>query len=165
VILLTVGTEKFSFHRLVEAFDELAAGPLSAHECFAQIGPSKFVPRHCTHEPFISFDRMRELVSTSELVITHAGAGSTLLCFDLGVRPIAVPRLGTHGEHVDDHQLLFAERMAEADLLDCVTDLAELGPTIERRLAGGAAGRTIQRDTSLVGALDELVRTREGTAR
>ena len=165
MILLTVGTEKFSFHRLVEAFDGLAAGSLAGRECFAQIGSSTSEPRHCGSETLVPFERMRELVRGAELVISHAGAGSTLLCLELGVRPILVPRLAAHGEHVDDHQRLFAERLADEGLVDCVTDLAQLDAVVQRRLERGDAGRAIERDTSLARALDELVRERENAGR
>lgn len=157
MILLTVGTEKFSFHRLVEVFDQLAAGPLSDRECFAQIGSSSVEPKNVGFDRLVPFDRMRELIAGAELIITHAGAGSSLLCLELGQRPIAVPRLHTHGEHVDDHQRLFAERLAGEGLLDCVTDLSELGTRITERLAAGSSGRAVERDTSLAQALNGVL--------
>lgn len=157
MILLTVGTEKFSFHRLVEAFDRLAAGPLSGAECFAQIGSSSVEPKHAGFDRLVPFDRMRELIAGAELVITHAGAGSSLLCLELGQRPIAVPRLHAHGEHVDDHQRLFAERLAGEGLIDCVTDLDQLGNRITERLAAGSTGRAVTRDTGLAQTLNGVL--------
>ena len=161
MILLTVGTEKFSFHRLVQAFDQLAAGPLADHECFAQIGSSSSEPQHAAFERLVPFDRMRELIAGAELVITHAGAGSSLLSLELGQRPITVPRLSAHREHVDDHQRLFAERLAGEGLVDCVTDLDQLGAKVETRLSAGQTGRAVRRDTRLAESLGQLVRNFE----
>jgi len=43
-----------------------------------------------------------------------------------GKRPVVVPRLQRHGEAVDDHQLPFARRAAEAGLLTLVEDVSTL---------------------------------------
>lgn len=161
MILLTVGTEKFSFHRLVEAMDQLAAGPLAGRECFAQIGSSTVEPTNMAFERLVPFDRMRELIAGAELVVTHAGAGSSLLSLELGQRPIAVPRLAAHREHVDDHQRLFAERLAGEGLIDCVTDLDELAGAISARLEGGGSQAKVDRDTRLARSLGDLIAQHE----
>lgn len=160
MILLTVGTEKFSFHRLVAAFDALAApgGPLApggGREPFAQIGSSSYLPRHVPHERLVPFERMRALIAGAELVISHAGAGSTLLCLELGQRPLLVPRLGRHGEHVDDHQVGFAERLAASGRVALLRDPAGLGPAIEAALAAGRGQRSGPRATELVAHLGQ----------
>ncbi len=156
MILLTVGTEKFSFHRLVEAFDALAApgGPLAGRERFAQIGSSSHVPRHVPHERLVPFERMRALIAGAELVISHAGAGSTLLCLELGQRPLLVPRQRRHGEHVDDHQVGFAERLTQAGRVGLLRDPAELGAAIEAALAAARGQRSGPRAVELAAYLE-----------
>lgn len=123
MILLSVGTEKFSFHRLVRAIDEAAAE--FDEPVFAQIGSSTFEPVHMEFARLVAFDRMRELMTDASRVVCHAGAGTTLLAMSLGHRPVVLPRLSRHGEHVDDHQVAYAERLAERGLLACARDASE----------------------------------------
>ena len=53
-----------------------------------------------------------------------------------GKRPIVMPRLQRYGEAVDDHQLGFARRLAEAGVLELAHDGEEL-----RRLIADRADR------------------------
>ena len=59
----------------------------------------------------LPIERMAEKIREAEAVVTHAGVGSVLLCYLLGVVPIVFPRRAELGEHVDDHQMEFARRM------------------------------------------------------
>lgn len=125
MILLTVGTEQFSFHRLVAAVDELAAA--RSLDVFGQIGSSSHEPRAFPFERLVPFERMRALLDEATHVICHAGAGTTLLAIAAGHRPIVLPRRQRFGEHVDDHQVLFAERLAERELVALASDEHQLG--------------------------------------
>jgi UDP-N-acetylglucosamine transferase subunit ALG13 len=77
-------------------------------------------------------------------VITHAGAGTALVCIQQGKHPILVPRLARHGEVIDDHQVPFAEKMAEAGLAAVVHDMKDLARAIATvrsiRPSGGRGG-------------------------
>lgn len=59
---------------------------------------------------------LAEEMRAADAVIVHAGVGLSLDCFDLGINPLVVPREGAFGEHVDDHQLEFAQSLNERDL-------------------------------------------------
>ena len=123
MILLSVGTEAFSFHRIVQAVD--VAAPELGEPVFGQIGASEYEPRHFEHARLVPFERMRELLETSSRVICHAGAGTCLLAISLGHVPVVLPRLAHFGEHVDDHQVEFAHRLAERGLVACARDALE----------------------------------------
>ncbi len=81
----------------------------------------------------------------SDVVVTHAGAGTILDLLGLGVCPVVVPRRRARGEHVDDHQaelagLLRARRLAhvrEVDELD-VDTLTEASGTMVAATEGSA---------------------------
>lgn len=120
MILLCVGTESFSFARLVRAVD--AATPSFDEPVFAQIGASAHEPVHMEFERLVPFDRMRALMEDASRIVCHAGAGTTLLAMSLGHVPVVLPRLARHGEHVDDHQVAFAERLGARGLVRCAAD-------------------------------------------
>jgi len=50
-------------------------------------------------------------IREADIVICHAGVGSVLLCHELGRVPLIMPRKGSLGEHVDNHQRDFADVM------------------------------------------------------
>ena len=52
----------------------------------------------------------------ADLVIAHAGIGSSLAAIEAGHAPVVVPRRGHRGEHVDDHQRLIAAELADREL-------------------------------------------------
>lgn len=52
----------------------------------------------------------------ADVVIAHAGVGTVLDLFALGISPVVVPRRRARREHVDDHQEQIAELLARLDL-------------------------------------------------
>lgn len=167
VILLSVGTESFSFARLVRAVD--AAAPTFDEPVFAQIGSSDYEPKNLTFERLVPFERMRELIESASRVLCHAGAGTTLLALSLGHVPVVVPRLSQYGEHVDDHQVAFAARLAERGLVRSAAAPAaaiELVRTAPRRNAPTGSDTAVRSSTSgdlsryLLGRADAAARNR-----
>ena len=57
-----------------------------------------------------------EALAAADVVIAHAGVGAALEALDGGRRPLLVPRLQRHGEHVDDHQLEVARELGARGL-------------------------------------------------
>ena len=129
MIFCTVGTEKYSFDRLVKAVDELSS--MTKEEAFIQIGSSTYKPKFCKWEEFISFDRMIRLVKEARVVICHAGVGSTLLCLSLGKVPVIVPRKKRFGEHVDNHQLELSRKLDEQKRVIVGYDLQNLASYVK----------------------------------
>jgi UDP-N-acetylglucosamine transferase subunit ALG13 len=113
MIFVTVGTNEASFDRLVAAVEDVPPG----EELIVQCGASELRPGRATCVDFLPFDELVRLVRSARVVVTHAGAGSTMVALANGKRPIVVPRLHRYGEAVDDHQLHFAERLAGRGLV------------------------------------------------
>jgi UDP-N-acetylglucosamine transferase subunit ALG13 len=65
---------------------------------------------------------MVELMRRARLVVTHAGVGSIMTALIASKRPVVVPRLRSHGEAVDDHQVAFGRRAEESGLVVLVED-------------------------------------------
>jgi UDP-N-acetylglucosamine transferase subunit ALG13 len=126
MIFVTVGTNEAPFDRLVHAVAALE----TEESIVIQRGASCVdVPGARTVE-FIPFDELVELVRRARVVVTHAGVGSTIVALSNGKRPIVVPRLKSYGEAVDDHQLLFGRRFADAGLVTLVDAPDQLAEAI-----------------------------------
>ncbi|MDP9401617.1 MAG: glycosyltransferase [Actinomycetota bacterium] len=121
MIFVTVGTHGQPFTRLLDA---LALLPLD--ELVVQHGPAPAPSGVRRAVPFMPYGEVLEHLEAARAVVTHAGVGSILSCLRVGHRPIVVPRLRRHGEHVDDHQLDLLDRLAGLDRVVAVFDLAEL---------------------------------------
>jgi len=113
MIFVTLGTEQFPFDGLIKEVDSLARDKKINAPVFIQLGACKYEPVHCEWKRFLSFKEMCKRIEEADLVIAHAGAGTTLLCLQLGKRPILVPRRKKFKEQVGDHQVMFAKKMQE----------------------------------------------------
>jgi UDP-N-acetylglucosamine transferase subunit ALG13 len=122
VILVTTGTNAPPFDRLLREVERLRA----YGSVVVQHGPSQIRPPGAKCVDYLPFREFSELVRAADVVVTHAGVGSVLISVMNGKRPIVVPRRAHFGEHVDDHQLELARRLAEIDVVTLVDDPAAL---------------------------------------
>jgi UDP-N-acetylglucosamine--N-acetylmuramyl-(pentapeptide) pyrophosphoryl-undecaprenol N-acetylglucosamine transferase len=138
-VVITIGTLDFSFQRL---FDRLKSVLPAQVDVVVQAGPdtSRIDWPGARVEALMDPDELGQLIEQSDVVVTHAGIGSALMAFEAGKSPILVPRMKSHGEHVDDHQTQiarqFAERglavMADASTVDLDSFSAALGRCVKR---------------------------------
>ncbi len=126
MIFVILGTEKFQFDRLVQEIDSLIENKTITDEVFVQIGSCKYVPKYYRYKKFMSFEQMRSNIEKSSIIIAHAGAGTTLLCVQMGHRPIIVPRQKIYSEHIDDHQVSFSKKFETTGLVDVVYNIKDL---------------------------------------
>jgi UDP-N-acetylglucosamine transferase subunit ALG13 len=112
-----VGLEKFCFKRLLQTIDNAVLEEKIKGRVFAQIGNSTYFPKNYEYKRFINFVDLVELIRKSRIVVTHAGVGSTLLCFNFNKIPIIFPRFSSMKEHVDDHQVEFATKLDQEKLV------------------------------------------------
>ncbi len=133
MILMTLGTIPFPFERAVLWLRILLNSGVIDEPVFLQYGNSDIsvVKGHplLTFEPTITSSLLSELVDQSRLVISHAAQDSTRMLADQGAHFILLPRLKTLGEHLDNHQLLFAQSVSKFGIKYCVR-LNELGNAI-----------------------------------
>ncbi|MBW4643614.1 MAG: glycosyl transferase [Goleter apudmare HA4340-LM2] len=133
MILITLGTISFPFDRAILWIKILLDRQAIVEPVFIQYGSSdiSLLGAHplVTAESMITSERLIKLVDSSRLVISHAGQGSTRLLASRGVPFVLLPRLKRYGEHVDDHQLWFAEAVAKYGIKNFVS-LDELAQAI-----------------------------------
>lgn len=129
MVFVTIGTERFSFDRLIKEIDRLVEENKINDSVFVQLGFCKYEPKNCQWKRFLSFDEMVENIKKADLVISHA-ASTFFVCLQNGKRPILVPRRKRFKEHLDDHQVVFAEKMKELGYDRIVFDVDDLGKVI-----------------------------------
>lgn len=133
MIFVVVGTDRFPFDRLVREVDLLKYRGILKGTVYIQLGASTYRPENCAWADYLSFNDMITRIKSSDFVITHAGAGTTLLCLHLGKRPLLVTRRKAFGESVDDHQIQFAKKMVELDWADATYNVHELQRFLEHK--------------------------------
>jgi beta-1,4-N-acetylglucosaminyltransferase len=111
MIFVTVGNDFRGFDRLLKQMDELA--PSVPSEILIQRGYSQYVPKNTKHVDFIPMDKAIEYIRGSELVVSHAGIGTIILCKKYGTPILILPRRKTFAEHMNDHQLEIAQALEE----------------------------------------------------
>lgn len=130
MILVITGMDVFPLDRLARAADELHAAHAVGEEFFIQLGACRYTPVHAKFERFLSFGEVCDRIRSASAVVTHAGAGSTLICIQNGKHPVVVPRRPELGEVADGHQIEFAERLASAGLVTPVYETSDLASAI-----------------------------------
>lgn len=110
MILVTLGTQKQSFKRLLQYIEDSKI----KDEIIVQAGYTKFDSKKMKLFDFIPYDEMSKYVDKCDLVITHAGTGSIIGPLKKDKKVIACARLSKYLEHVDDHQKQLTEVFKEA---------------------------------------------------
>ena len=109
MIFVTVGNDFRSFDRLLKKMDEIALSIPS--EIVMQRGYSKYHPKNVKQFDFVSMNESVEYIRRSDLVVSHAGIGTVILCKEYGIPILIIPRRKKNGEHMNDHQLEIAKAL------------------------------------------------------
>jgi UDP-N-acetylglucosamine transferase subunit ALG13 len=116
MILITVGTEKFPFHRLMNWIRVLINRGLVQEEIVVQYGSCTDWPSGVKAYSLLTQNQFQELIQQARLIIGHCGEG-TFLLLDATPKPyILVPRSQRFGEHVDDHQIELAVALSQIEI-------------------------------------------------
>jgi UDP-N-acetylglucosamine transferase subunit ALG13 len=163
LLLVTVGTDHHPFDRLVRWVDAwLAAGPRGLG-CLVQTGTSAPPSGPAAWQAYLEFDALQAAMAEAAAVVCHGGPGTILGARHLGAVPIVVPRQSRLGEHVDDHQVAFARRLAAAGGgIHLAETEAELHRLLDRVAAEPAAFRSGPEDRATAAAVDAFGRLVDG---
>ncbi len=131
MLFVTVGTHEQQFNRLIAAVDDLKGAGRIEQDVFVQTGYSNYLPQHCQHRDFVDYDDMTELMQRATIVITHGGPSSFMLALYYRKPVIVVPRQKCYGEHVNDHQLVFVDKIRRRYPISVVEDVAKLADAID----------------------------------
>lgn len=149
MIFVTVGNHFQGFDRLIKKADEIASH--TSYDILIQKGYSYYRPQSARYFDFVPMQEAMQYIQASELVISHAGIGTIILCKEYGIPLIIFPRRKKYGEHGTDHQVEIARAIEERkddhiyivheeDRLE--TKVAEVLTKREKPVPGTNAGRT-----------------------
>ncbi|MFC9918990.1 glycosyltransferase [Agromyces binzhouensis] len=136
-IFVTLGTiQGYEFRSLVDRVLELG---LANDETVWQLGSTRAnTALPGTVRSQVSASEFEARARNADVVITHAGVGTLISLFEMGVYPLAVVRRKARGEHVDDHQAQIAKLVDELGIASTseVEDLdgALVAATARRRI-------------------------------
>ena len=97
MILILLGTQDNSFHRLLDKVQELIDKKVITEKVIVQAGRTKFESKDMEIYSLMPEEKLREIMEKSDLVITHGGVGAIVMALKMGKKVIAVPRLSAFG--------------------------------------------------------------------
>lgn len=131
MILVLLGTQNNSFHRLLEGIQNCINDGIINEDVFVQAGNTKFKSKDMRIFDLIPLEDLEDLIDKANLIITHGGVGSIIMCLKKKKKIIAVPRLSKYGEHVNDHQLQIVDNFNKEGYIKGVVNLELLGREIQ----------------------------------
>lgn len=130
MILITLGTIPYSFDRLIDWMAISLDEGLICEPVFVQHGITNVTAiinnPLVTTSSLLSLDEISKVIANSRLVISHAGQGTTRKLAKTNKPFIIVPRESKYREHIDNHQLCFAQNMSDKFGICCCTSLTDL---------------------------------------
>ena len=130
--LVILGTQDKVFPRLLEAIEkQIELGNLKG-EVVVQAGSTKFESKYMKIFDLIPMKQFDELLSKSDLIITHGGVGTILSALRKDKKVIVVPRLAKYQEHENDHQLEIVDSFSKLGYILPCKDLNELSDVLEQ---------------------------------
>lgn len=132
MILVLLGTQNNSFHRLLEEINQLIENKKIQEKVVVQAGYTKYQSSNMEILDFISNEELEEIEKEANLVITHGGVGSILQCITKNKKVIAVPRLHKYQEHVNDHQTQIVGTFHKKGYIIGIQNVEELEQAIQQ---------------------------------
>ena len=130
MILVLLGTQNNSFHRLLEKMDELINRGLISEKVIVQSGYTNYKSKNMRIFDLIPQEELEKYQEQADLIITHGGVGSIISSIKKGKKVIAVPRLHEYHEHVNNHQKQIVEAFDKKGYIIGVRGVNELGRAI-----------------------------------
>ena len=127
-IFVTVGNSKKIFPRLLNELEKLKLYlnvPVVIQHGHTMCNFAEF-----TCYPFLDERCYLKFIERSDLIISHAGAGSIISALKFKKNLILVPRQLKFDEHINDHQLELAKFVEENGLGDVVYEIEHLKDVI-----------------------------------
>lgn len=130
MILVLLGTQNNSFHRLLEKMDELIEKKVIDEKVLVQSGYTKYESKNMRVFDLIPQEELERYQEQADLIITHGGVGSIISSIKKEKKVIAVPRLHKYQEHVNDHQKQIVEAFDRKGYIIGVNSVKELEKAI-----------------------------------
>lgn len=132
MILVMLGTQDNSFHRLLEEVDKLIKKKVIQEKVIAQVGHTKYESKNMEIFDLLPKEELEKYQKQASLIITHGGAGSIITSLKLRKKVIAVPRKHEYGEHVNNHQEEIVTMFNQKGYIIGINDVKELRQAIKK---------------------------------
>lgn len=134
-LLVLLGTDHHPFDRLVRWVERLELRDVDHRAVLVQRGYTS-APEQPRWEyvDFLPHHQLAQLLGRAAAVVTHGGPGTIVDCRKAGLVPVVVPRAGSAGEHVDDHQQLYSHRLRSAGVIERATTWSEFESCVAQAL-------------------------------
>ncbi|MDT0306761.1 glycosyltransferase [Streptomyces sp. DSM 44917] len=162
-VLVTVGTDHHPFDRLMTWIEQWPADAPEVRWTVQHGSTRAPAAPGVRAAAMMPHDELLAALAEAAVVVCQGGPGSVMDARGAGKVPIVVPRRPELGEHVDDHQVLFARRLEGAGLIRIAAGAGEFRELVTAALRdpGAFAARdgagdlpgTVARFDSLVGEL------------
>jgi UDP-N-acetylglucosamine transferase subunit ALG13 len=135
LVVCLLGTDHHPFDRLVSWMDAWAERHPQVR-VLVQHGATTG-PRCAQGVQLLAYQDLQATLAGATAAVCHGGPGTIADIRRHGLRPVVVPRASSLGEHVDDHQLQFADFMARSSVVDLADREAALHQLLDVRLTEG----------------------------
>ena len=126
MIFVILGTQEVQFDRMLQMVDNLIEECGIEEEVVAQVGHTKYQPKHFSSIPFMDESKFQEYVQKASVIITHAGSGALFNAIKWGKKTITIARLKKFNEMPDDHQTELAKKLSlDGYIIDGTFDLVD----------------------------------------
>ena len=130
MVLVMLGTQNNSFHRLLEEIEKCIDNGIINEEVIVQAGGTKYNSDKMLVLNLITNEELTKYIDRASYVICHGGVGSIVSSIKAGKKVIAVPRYEKYGEHVNDHQVQIVETFTEQGFIKGIKEVSELSQAI-----------------------------------
>lgn len=132
MILVLLGTQNNSFHRLLEKIEACIQKKIITEEVVVQAGYTKYETQKMKIFDFLPKEELEELQKEAKYIITHGGVGSIIQSITKEKKVIAIPRLHQYQEHVNNHQKEIVEIFHEKGYIIGIQELEELEEALKK---------------------------------
>lgn len=130
MILILLGTQNNSFHRLLEEVEKNIEDGTIKEVVIVQAGYTKFESKNMKIFDLMPKEDLEDFQTQADLIITHGGVGSIISSIRKGKKVIAVPRMHEHNEHVNNHQIEIVQNFGELGYIIGIKKVEDLKKAI-----------------------------------
>ncbi len=130
MILVLLGTQNNSFHRLLEEVEKNIENGIIKEKVVVQSGYTKFESNKMEIIDLMSKEQLEKFQDEAHLIITHGGVGSIVSSIEKGKKVIAVPRKHEYSEHVNNHQEEIVKDFNSKGYIIGIENVEDLGQAI-----------------------------------
>lgn len=130
MVLVMLGTQNNSFHRLLDEVEKCINNGIIKEEVIVQAGGTNYKSDKMLVLSLITNDELQKYIKRASYVICHGGVGSIISAIKEGKKVISIPRYEKYDEHVNDHQVQIVESFTEQGLIKGIKEVSKLESAI-----------------------------------